>query len=96
MQRNVSEERVRQKPHCLSLEGREKLSLSGVEDVVSFNDTGALLKTSCGMLMVSGSGIKVHRLDMGDGMLTLTGEFSALKYDAAKAGRGGFFSKVLG
>ena len=41
--------------HHLELEGREKLTVSGVEDVERFDETGIVMTTSAGTLVVTGA-----------------------------------------
>ena len=40
--------------HRLQLEGREKLSVSGVEDVVRFDENCIVTTTSAGTLIITG------------------------------------------
>ena len=48
----AQEERSREMPHSVILEGREKLTISGVTDVHSFDEEQVLLETVRGMLVV--------------------------------------------
>ena len=75
------------------LEARKRLVLSGVKEVVSFDDTGAVLLTDCGELCVEGSGIRLSELTgigEGNGEVSITGKIDALFYraDAAEKKRG--------
>ena len=45
------DERNKEMPHTVILEGREKLSISGVIDVQSFDEEQVLLETVRGMLV---------------------------------------------
>ena len=58
----AQEERSREMPHSVILEGREKLTISGVTDVHSFDEEQVLLETVRGMLVVRGQGLHVERL----------------------------------
>jgi len=84
------------KPHGLILEGRERLSVSGVEDMESFDETGAVLYTSKGALIIRGGGLHVEKLDIEGGELSITGQIESMTYEAEKARRGGFFSRLMG
>lgn len=53
---------------------RRVLDLNGVTDVVSFDDTGAVLRTDMGMLAVDGEELHVTRLDLANGSIILTGK----------------------
>ena len=50
----AQEERSREMPHSVILEGREKLTISGVTDVHSFDEEQVLLETVRGMLIIQG------------------------------------------
>ena len=47
----MAEERGLQLPHKLSLEERKKLTVSGVAEVVSFEESAVVLRTARGVLL---------------------------------------------
>ena len=69
----AQEERSREMPHSVILEGREKLTISGVTDVHSFDEEQVLLETVRGMLVVRGQGLHVERLQLEAGELIIQG-----------------------
>ena len=76
--------------HRLQLEGREKLTVSGVEDVERFDDQCIVLRTGAGVLVVSGESLHI-------GKLSLDGRIDALSYeDAPETRGGGLFSRLFG
>ena len=91
-----ADERNREMPHTVILEGREKLSISGVVDVQSFDEDQVLLETVRGMLVVRGQGLHVERLQLEAGELIVEGEVGCLEYDDSVQPRGGFFSRLFG
>lgn len=56
--------------HTLALDAQGRLSLTGVVDVTSFDETLVALETSKGMLAVRGEGLHVERLSLENGELT--------------------------
>ena len=56
--------RVPAKLHSLQLEGREKLSLSGVEDVTGFDESLIVLSTAQGELSIRGENLHIERIDL--------------------------------
>ena len=92
----AADERNRDMPHTVILEGREKLSISGVVDVQSFDEDQVLLETVRGMLVVRGQGLHVERLQLEAGELIVEGEVGCLEYDDSVQPRGGFFSRLFG
>ena len=92
----AADERNREMPHTVILEGREKLSISGVVDVQSFDEDQVLLETVRGMLVVRGQGLHVERLQLEAGELIVEGEVGCLEYDDSVQPRGGFFNRLFG
>ncbi|MGN1001521.1 MAG: sporulation protein YabP [Oscillospiraceae bacterium] len=68
------------KPHDLTMEDRKKLSVSGVEEVESFDDTEIVMTTSGGSLIVRGSGLNISKLDLDRGEVSVQGLISDLSY----------------
>lgn len=93
----ATEERIRTAGvHTLALDGKGRLSLTGVVDVTSFDETLVALETTRGMLAVRGEGLHVERLNLENGELTLTGEVRAMEYDDNLMTRGGILARFFG
>ncbi len=72
------------KPSSLILDNRKKLSVTGVEDVVGFNDESVSLKTVNGDLLVNGSKLHISKLDLDTGNVELEGIINSLQYSREK------------
>ena len=81
-------------PHKLTLNERSKLSLTGVAEVVSFEEDGAILKTALGTLIVQGRGLQLKTLSPEGGQVEVTGSISALIYEEPK--KGGWARRLFG
>ena len=81
--------------HRLSLEGREKLSVDGVEDVSGFDESLVALRTPLGELNVRGEGLHIERIDLEQGQLELRGKITELSYDAPAEARS-FWTRFFG
>ena len=92
----ASEDRNREMPHNIILEGREKLSISGVLDVQSFDEEQVLLETVRGMVLVRGQGLHVERLQLEAGELIVEGEIGVIEYDDSVQPRGSWFKRLFG
>ena len=90
------DERNREMPHTVILEGREKLSGSGVVDVQSFDEEQVLLETVRGMLVVRGQGLHVERLQLEAGELIVQGEIGLMEYDDSVQPRGSLLGRLFG
>lgn len=82
--------------HTLVMEGRSRLSLTGVTDVQNFDEELVTMETCEGVLSVRGEGLHVERLSLENGELVLTGEVQALEYDENAPTRGGLLSRIFG
>lgn len=83
-------------PHHVILEGREHLSVSGVEEVESFDESSIVMHTSQGTLVVSGEGLHIEKLSLDGGDLRVEGTVDSLVYEEGRRERGGFLSRLLG
>ncbi len=73
--------------HDLRLEGRARLSITGVEDVSGFDENVIVLTTALGELTVRGEQLHVDRIDLDAGELEVRGSVQELSYgEAAKSG----------
>lgn len=82
--------------HHLILQNREKLSISGVEDVENFDDREIVMLTSHGKLTVTGTNLHIGRLSLEEGDLAIEGFVDHLEYSADAGGRSGFLSRLFG
>ncbi len=51
-------------PHKLNLTQRKNLTMTGVTEVVSFDETAVVLKTGLGQLTVHGQGLQLKNLSL--------------------------------
>ena len=84
-----------QAAHRLELIGRDRLTVSGVEDVERFDETGIIMSTSAGTLVITGEDLHIGKLSLDGGELHVDGRVDSVSYDDG-AGRGGFFSRLFG
>ncbi|MCB5386430.1 sporulation protein YabP [Blautia glucerasea] len=74
------EEKIRNISHKLTLDNRKEVLLTGVKDVVSFDEKEILLQTSEGRLQIRGSQLHVKGLDLEKGEAVLAGHVDSLVY----------------
>lgn len=80
--------------HGLVLEGRKKLSVSGVEEVESFDENTIVMVTALGLLVVRGEDLHIEALSLEGGELKVTGDIDSLSYEDNDR-QGGFFSRLF-
>lgn len=81
-------------PHKLTLDQRENLNLTGVTEVVSFDDTAVVLKTNLGTLLVQGEDLFLKTLSVEGGQVAVAGHICALSYEEPRPE--GFWRRLLG
>ena len=84
-----------QMDHAMTLEQRKNLTMTGVSEVVSFDDTAVVLRTALGTLTVQGSQLRLKTLSTEGGRVAVTGEVSALVYEEPRE-PGGWLRRMFG
>ena len=64
----------------LVLENRNKLNITGVKDVLSFDDEVIIMETELGLLNVKGDNLKINKLSIDTGDVSIEGEINNLGY----------------
>ena len=82
--------------HRLELVGRERLGVSGVEEVDRFEEGGIVRATSAGTLVVTGEDLHIGKLSLDGGELHVDGRIDSVTYEDEEQSRGGFFSRLFG
>lgn len=77
-------------PHKLVLDERESLSVSGVTEVVRFDEDSIILRTSLGTLVVHGSNLQLKTLSLEGGQVAVAGSVQALIYEQSRSERSGW------
>ena len=77
---------VRGKGQNVILENRERLNVSGVEEVIHFDETAVILRTALGELSIHGDKLKVESLQVDNGELFVSGHVCALTYTEESVG----------
>lgn len=80
------------------LENREKLSITGVNDVLSFDDQIVILDTELGLLSIKGENLKINKLSVDTGEVIVEGDIINIGYsdkDISQKSNGGFFGKIF-
>lgn len=74
----------------LILENREKLSVSGVIDVDSFNEENIILETELGTLIVKGRDLHINKLNLENAELVVEGDIESCLYSEKEFKSKGF------
>jgi sporulation protein YabP len=78
------EARIEDKKSNLILENRKKLVLTGVIEVISFNEVVIMLNTSLGSMTIKGEGLRMNKLDVQNGEVMIVGTINSCIYSGAE------------
>ena len=82
-------------PHRLTLDERRQLMVSGVTEVVSFDENTVVLTTDMGTLMVGGTQLQLRNLSSEGGQVVVEGKVGAISYEEPRAA-GGWLHRLFG
>ena len=78
------------------MENREKVTVSGVIDIHSFDDELVLAQTDLGILKIKGDDLKMNKLNLENNELIVEGKIMAVAYsDINQAKKSGFMNKLF-
>ena len=84
-----------QMPHKVTMQERKNLTMTGVTEVVSFDETAVVLHTSLGTLLIQGRDLKLKTLSLDGGQVAVDGHISALIYEEPRD-RSGWLGRLFG
>ena len=82
-------------PHKLTLDARKQLTVTGVTEVVSFDEGAVIARTDLGTLVVQGKDLQLKTLLPEGGQVSVVGHISALIYEEPRA-TGSLWKRLLG
>lgn len=68
------------------LENREKLNVTGIVDIFSFDDQIIIMETELGMLTIKGDNLKINKLSIDTSDFIVEGKISSLAYSDSDIG----------
>lgn len=79
------EEKLNRRPHRMELENRGAGRITGIQDVVAFDENQMVLDTDMGLLTIKGKDLHVSRLTLEKGEMDIEGTVDSLSYSAGGA-----------
>ena len=79
--------------HTLSMENRQKAALTGIAEVLAFDEAQVILRTDSGEIALTGENLHVTQLLLDAGQLTVEGKIDGVFYTQKKMRRGLFSRK---
>lgn len=76
--------KIEDKKSSLVLENRKRLSLTGVMEVISFNENVIMLSTCLGAMTIKGEGLRMNKLDVQNGDVMIVGTINSCVYSGGE------------
>lgn len=100
MMREVDEKRAlgRARSHSVSMDARERVVVTGAQELLTFNEAEVCVDTPLGALVIEGEELHIERLNLDEGQVIIRGYICAAAYeDDARRERasGGLLGRLL-
>ncbi len=79
----------------VSLTDRSSAVVTGVEEVISYDENNIVVSTSLGQLTLDGRGLNIVQLNLNDGIITVEGKIDAFYYMEQRERRS-LFCRIFG
>ncbi|MBQ8057202.1 MAG: sporulation protein YabP [Ruminococcus sp.] len=73
-------EQIYKSNHSLILDNRSSLTLTGISDVIGFDEQTVNLMTDCGALIVKGESLHINKLNLDSKDVCIDGTVNSLQY----------------
>lgn len=81
--------------HIVHIDNRQRIDISGVTKVVTFNEDSVVLNTIMGSIEIKGKNMRVNKLNVDTGDMLIEGEVLSLIYSSRDKGKKGSTLKKL-
>lgn len=81
--------------HVINIDNRQRITITGVTEVVTFNEENVILNTVLGGLNIKGKNMRVNKLNVDNGDMSIEGEFQSMNYVSKEVGERESFIKKL-
>ncbi len=91
----MSENRLNSKSQNILIEDRNNVTISGVEQVDSFNENTIILSTIKGGLSIKGENLNVSKLNLDEGNVKISGTINSLTYISKEGAPKNLMGKIF-
>lgn len=92
----MTDGRIEFKNQNILVENRSKVTITGVEQVESFNDNTIILTTVKGGIVIKGEDLNVGKLNIDNGNINIEGNINGINYsDKGLGHRGNIIGKIF-
>ena len=76
----MGDEKTMNSRHRITLDDRERMSIVGVNEVISFDEEAITADTDQGIILIKGEGLHITKLNLDDGILQTEGLVECIEY----------------
>lgn len=91
----AEEKRILKMQHNIIMENRKNLTVTGVMDIDSFDESTVVVFTEQGELTIKGENLHINKIDVDSGDLMMEGDVDSLAYSDNQPQKGGLFAKLF-
>ncbi len=66
--------------HNVNIKNREELEMSGIEEVITFNENKIILKSNLGRLDIKGEKLNIKKLNLDNQEIQISGYVNSFEY----------------
>ena len=79
----------------INIQNREKIKVTGVNDIIGFDETFVDIETELGKLLIRGEGLKIARLSLEQHELIVNGYVYSCEYDDTNKVKKGIVGRIF-
>ncbi len=79
----------------INIQNREKIKVTGVNDIIGFDETFVDIETELGKLLIRGEGLKISRLSLEQHELVINGYVYSCEYEDNSKNKKGIVGRMF-
>ena len=83
----------RKTPQNITIENRKSMTVTAVDDVISFDESSVVLGSALGVISIEGEGLHIRKMNVEGGEVIIEGRINSLTYIDKAIRRSGLFRK---
>ncbi|MGI6175723.1 MAG: sporulation protein YabP [Christensenellales bacterium] len=92
MPREFENELIKSRPHRLVIDDRERATVTGITEVISFDEAEIVAQIDTGTMIISGEFLHILKLNLEEGQLIVSGYIYSIDYAESETKKSGFLS----
>ena len=90
---NEQRQADRKSPQNITIDNRKSMTVTAVDDVISFDEESVVLGSALGVISIEGDGLHIRKMNVEGGEIMIEGRINGLNYIDKAVRRNGLFRK---